>query len=165
MRSEWRDGDRIRVVETTRSENGGWTVVIDDVPIDAHIVVAEDGRFTVSSESRTSPAIVTAAGDRRFVRLGSLDFVLERTSRASSRKRGSAGGGLEAPMPGVVTKVLVGAGDDVVKGQPLLALEAMKMEHMIRAPRDGRVKAILAAQGSMIDGGAALVELEEIESP
>jgi 3-methylcrotonyl-CoA carboxylase alpha subunit len=60
----------------------------------------------------------------------------------------------------VVTKVLVAVGDAVEKGQPLVAIEAMKMEHMIRAPRDGRVKGIAAEVGRMAQAGATLVELE-----
>ena len=64
-------------------------------------------------------------------------------------------------MPGVVTRVLVQAGDRVAKGQPLLALEAMKMEHVIRAPRDGRVAKVAAAAGEMVNGGVALIELDE----
>ena len=63
-------------------------------------------------------------------------------------------------MPGVVTRVMVAAGDTVRKGQPLLAIEAMKMEHLIRAPRDGRVKEVRASAGEMVNGGVALVELE-----
>jgi 3-methylcrotonyl-CoA carboxylase alpha subunit len=95
------------------------------------------------------------------VRLGALDFVLER--EGSGRARAAAGsndGGLEAPMPGVVTKVMVVVGDEVTKGQPLVALEAMKMEHLIRAPREGRVKRVGASPGQMVQAGAALVELE-----
>jgi len=67
---------------------------------------------------------------------------------------------MEAPMPGVVTKVMVVVGDEVSKGQPLVALEAMKMEHLIRAPREGRVKKVAASPGQMVQAGAALVELD-----
>jgi 3-methylcrotonyl-CoA carboxylase alpha subunit len=101
-------------------------------------------------------------GGQRFVRLGTLEFVLER--EAAGGRRAAAGahaGGLEAPMPGVITKVMVVVGEDVSKGQPLLALEAMKMEHVIRAPRAGRVKAVSASPGQMVQSGAALVALEE----
>jgi biotin carboxyl carrier protein len=64
-------------------------------------------------------------------------------------------------MPGVITKVMVVVGDDVARGQPLLALEAMKMEHVIRAPRAGRVKSVSASPGQMVQSGATLVELDE----
>jgi 3-methylcrotonyl-CoA carboxylase alpha subunit len=89
-----------------------------------------------------------------------MDFVLDRIE--AGRKRGGAhAGGLEAPMPGVVTKVLIAQGDRVTKGQPLLAVEAMKMEHLIRAPRDGTIAALHTKQGEMVSPGVALVEMEE----
>jgi len=49
----------------------------------------------------------------------------------------------------------------VNKGQPLVALEAMKMEHLIRAPRDGKVASIAAKTGDMVAGGTALVQMAE----
>jgi 3-methylcrotonyl-CoA carboxylase alpha subunit len=66
-------------------------------------------------------------------------------------------------MPGVVTRVHVAAGETVKQGQPLVAIEAMKMEHVLRAPRDGRVRAVAARPGEMVSGGVALVELEEAD--
>jgi 3-methylcrotonyl-CoA carboxylase alpha subunit len=112
-----------------------------------------DGGVTVAE--------VTPDGARRFVRLGVLDFVLERAGSGKVRAgAGSHDGGLSAPMPGVITKVMVVVGDEVTRGQPLLALEAMKMEHLIRAPREGRVKRVGASPGQMVQAGAELVELE-----
>jgi 3-methylcrotonyl-CoA carboxylase alpha subunit len=64
-------------------------------------------------------------------------------------------------MPGVVIRVMVGPGEEVRKGQPLVSLEAMKMEHVIRAPRDGRIRTVTAAAGELVNGGTPLVELEE----
>jgi biotin carboxyl carrier protein len=62
-------------------------------------------------------------------------------------------------MNGVVTRVLVEPDDEVTRGQPLVAVEAMKMEHLVRAPRDGRVRAVHASPGAMVQGGTTLVEL------
>ncbi len=106
-------------------------------------------------------AQVTAAGARRFVRLGHLDFTVERTVASGRGGSGSGhAGGLESPMPGVVTRVMVAAGDTVKKGQPLVAIEAMKMEHLLRAPHDGRVKKLRAKAGEMVGGGVPLVEMD-----
>ncbi len=63
-------------------------------------------------------------------------------------------------MPGLVTRVMVTTGNPVKKGQPLVALEAMKMEHVIRSPRAGRVRSVTAKAGEMVNGGVPLVELE-----
>jgi biotin carboxyl carrier protein len=119
------------------------------------------GRWRIAREGAVTLAEIGAAGDRRFVRLGALDFVLtrERSGGARRRDRG-AGGGLESPMPGVVTRVMVAAGDLVTKGQPLIAVEAMKMEHVIRSPGPGRITSVLTRPGEMVNGGVALVEIE-----
>lgn len=65
-----------------------------------------------------------------------------------------------APMPGVVTRVLVAEGQTVGAGQPLCVLEAMKMETLVEAPAAGRVVRVAVAPGTQVDGGAVLVELE-----
>ena len=70
-------------------------------------------------------------------------------------------GGLTAPMNGSIVRVLVGAGQQVEAGTALVVLEAMKMEHSIRAPKSGTVKALYCREGEMVSEGAVLVELEE----
>ena len=74
---------------------------------------------------------------------------------------GGAAGVVEAPMPGLVRSVAVAAGDAVSEGDRLAVLEAMKMEHVLRAPRDGVVAEVLAEAGAQVEAGAALVRLEE----
>jgi len=69
-------------------------------------------------------------------------------------------GGLTAPMNGSIVRVLVEPGQTVEAGAPLVVLEAMKMEHSIRAPQDGVVKALYCQEGEMVTEGSALVELE-----
>jgi 3-methylcrotonyl-CoA carboxylase alpha subunit len=70
-------------------------------------------------------------------------------------------GGLIAPMNGSIVRVLVEAGQQVEAGTALVVLEAMKMEHSIRAPHAGTVKALYCSEGEMVGEGAVLVELEE----
>jgi len=84
--------------------------------------------------------------------------VAEKGARAKARHRDAS---MSAPMPGVVLKILVRAGDVVAKGAPLLILEAMKMEHQIVAPRDGRIAAIDCREGELVQPGVELVKLEE----
>ncbi|MGH3000965.1 MAG: biotin/lipoyl-containing protein, partial [Gaiellaceae bacterium] len=66
-----------------------------------------------------------------------------------------------APMPGTVIKVLVGAGDRVTARQPLVVLEAMKMETPLASPYDATVSAVHVREGDRVGGGTLLVELEE----
>ena len=67
---------------------------------------------------------------------------------------------LDAPMPGVVLKILVEVGSVVEKGTPLVILEAMKMEHTITAPRAGTIAAINCREGEMVQPGVDLVTME-----
>jgi acetyl/propionyl-CoA carboxylase alpha subunit len=68
---------------------------------------------------------------------------------------------LTAPMPGTVIRVLVGDGDEVKPRQPLVVLEAMKMETPVVSPYEAVVRAVHVSEGDRVAGGALLVELEE----
>jgi len=66
---------------------------------------------------------------------------------------------VRAPMPGTIIRILVAAGDDVKRNQPLLLLEAMKMENEIVTPADGKVLGIHTTQGSSVNAGDVLVTI------
>jgi 3-methylcrotonyl-CoA carboxylase alpha subunit len=68
-------------------------------------------------------------------------------------------------MPGKVTGLSVKAGETVKKGQPLLVLEAMKMEHALTAPFDGVVDEVAVALGAQVTEGAMLVKLTPTPDP
>ena len=72
-----------------------------------------------------------------------------------------AAGSLVAPMPGIVIRVGVQVGDEVKQGQPLLWLEAMKMEHTIASPADGIVNEITVEAGQQVEVGAVLAVVGE----
>ncbi len=101
----------------------------------------------------------------RVVRQGERAFVwcdgdvFEFCRPRPSERHGAERGDLRAPMPGRVRKIFVSEGESVTRGQLLLLLEAMKMEHGIRSPSDGAIRRILHREGDLVDAGAALVEL------
>jgi propionyl-CoA carboxylase alpha chain len=65
-------------------------------------------------------------------------------------------------MPGRVIRVAVEAGDEVGAGQVLLVLEAMKMEHAVKAPHDGRVVEVDYAPGDQVEAGVVLVVVDPL---
>ena len=71
------------------------------------------------------------------------------------------GNSVSTPMPGVLDKILVKVGDQVKAGDSVAVIIAMKMEHVLKAPRDGRVKLVGAVAGSNIAKGVKVVVLEE----
>lgn len=71
----------------------------------------------------------------------------------------SKDGRVKAPIPGLITRVMVSQGQEVAAGQPLLVLEAMKMENEILAPRSGVVQSLNASPGRAVNLGEVLVEI------
>lgn len=96
---------------------------------------------------------VAAAGDTVLIDIP--DYEAEAEAIAGGDK-------VSAPMPGKVIDLRVKAGDTVQKDQVLAVMEAMKMEHSLKAPRDGVVKAVGAEVGEQVAEGVMLVELEEV---
>jgi 3-methylcrotonyl-CoA carboxylase alpha subunit len=72
----------------------------------------------------------------------------------------AAAGRIVAPMPGTVTRILAEPGVGLARGAPVIVLEAMKMEHTLRAPADGRVKALKCAVGDFVQEGTELADFE-----
>ncbi|WP_194790606.1 acetyl/propionyl/methylcrotonyl-CoA carboxylase subunit alpha [Pseudomonas sp. UFMG81] len=91
---------------------------------------------------------------------GELHAVSVHDPIAAAEASHSHQGGLGAPMNGSIVRVLVEPGQAVEAGTALVVLEAMKMEHSIRAPHGGTVKALFCQEGDMVSEGAVLVELE-----
>jgi propionyl-CoA carboxylase alpha chain len=91
--------------------------------------------------------------------LGSV--MLTPVERFTDPSRQVAAGSLVAPMPGTVVRVGVQVGDEVEQGQPLLWLEAMKMEHTISAPADGVVSELRVEAGQQVEVGAVLAVVGE----
>lgn len=91
--------------------------------------------------------------DEQALLLRSLGF---KSASASSQGR------LQAPMPGKILAVNVKEGDEVGHGQPVIILEAMKMENELKAPVGGRVVKIAAVAGSSVEKNQLLIEIEPL---
>ena len=91
---------------------------------------------------------------------GHVEFTRETLESARSGAPAPAGN-LTAVLPGVVVSVLVAPGERVAAGQPLLVIEAMKMEHAIRAPHAGVVRTLKYRSGERVKEGTTLAELDE----
>ena len=135
-----------------------------------HVVARIDGR-EISAELENDGAGAIAIAGRRFhiasarrkdtilVAVGPRTFDFVRVEEGRRRAHGLAASEITAPMPGKVLRVLVKEGDAVTAGQPLVVLEAMKMETALAAESDAIVKRVPVAPGQMVDHGAVLIEL------
>ena len=115
-------------------------VAIDDQPMAAVSGFRDDDRVLVFYEGQA--------------------FEFDRASRGSGAGHGIADGAILAPMPGKVTAVEVSPGERVGKGQRLLTLEAMKMEHALVAPFDGMVAELTVAAGQQVQVDALLARVD-----
>jgi acetyl/propionyl-CoA carboxylase alpha subunit len=118
-------------------------------------VSTTDGEFAEVSGFRDEERVVV------FFEGQAYEFSL--TVRGTGTTHGIHDGEVEAPMPGKVTAVDVSAGDRVEKGQRLLTLEAMKMEHALTAPFDGTIGELNASKGAQVTEGQLLIRIEPIE--
>jgi 3-methylcrotonyl-CoA carboxylase alpha subunit len=164
----WKDGEREVVVIAHRLRRGGFRLELPDGTCEARVQRLADGSLSVGLDEDTFLATVV----RRTALDGGIDYTLFMDG-SSLRLRlidsldvtqyeatASADAMVRAPLPGKIIDLRVKAGDTVSKGQALLVLEAMKMEHTLAAPADGTVKSLRYAVGEQVPEGAELVEFE-----
>jgi 3-methylcrotonyl-CoA carboxylase alpha subunit len=153
----FQDGTENRKVTAT-AQAGGWRLEIGD-----WAVLVDGGRDAEGCVS------VVLDGVRRFIRAMDHEretmVLLDRESwrlveldpLATAAGDDPTAGRLTAPMPGRVTQLMVSPGNHVRRGQPLMIIEAMKMEHTVTAPADGVVEAVRFAIGDQVEEGAELI--------
>jgi 3-methylcrotonyl-CoA carboxylase alpha subunit len=118
-----------------------------------------DGRLVADLGGARFHATVVRSGRVLTVFAGGVSHRLELKEFETVADE-EAGGSLTAPMPGNVVQVLVKAGQRVGKGQPLMIIEAMKMEHTIAAPAAGAVARVLFERGDQVKEGDMLFQFE-----
>jgi len=154
-------------VDAARVDANTLSLLIDDRSRDL-IPLKPDSTspFGGSGSSRTSSHEITFGADLASggfsVRVGDTPVAVSFNARRQRRPRdagsdtGSGPQRLVAPMPGKIVRVLVKIGDPVVARQPLVVIEAMKMENELRAASGGRVAEIHVQEGQSVDAGALL---------
>jgi len=152
-----------RVVRCAIAHDGArYRIRVDGTDYNLDLTPLSPGLIAVTAAGRRSLARVAGLEPRWFVHIGGATMECQIISRDTEQPRGGGRSdeGLSAPMPGVVTQVLVGEGDAVSPGQPLVIVEAMKMEHVVRAHRAGRVRALRVRKADQVDAGTVVLDLD-----
>jgi 3-methylcrotonyl-CoA carboxylase alpha subunit len=158
---QFRNGDEMLIMLAIAFPDG-WDLQIAQRSCRASARFAPDGGASVTLDGARSRAIVLGHGDTLAVFIRGESWRLERIDPLAPPADADAHAGrLSAPMPGRVVQLLVTAGESVKRGQPLIVIEAMKMEHTIAAPRDGAVEAVRYAVGDLVEEGTELIVLAE----
>jgi biotin carboxyl carrier protein len=143
--------DRQHVVDAALVDSSTLSLLVDQrSSVNVSIAESRDSEVTAYVNGTAVPArIVGVRGTRSGV-------------RPVTDKQMGVGGPQKvlSPMPGKVVRLLTKVGDCVKARQPLVVVEAMKMENELRSPKDGQVKDISAVEGMSVDAGAVLVVIE-----
>ena len=163
----WLDGEAHRLATLVQDQQGA-AFVIDGIHAQAEWKVLDASQpgvldLQLSWNGRHQTSKVVRDGERMHLfSLGRhVTLTLHDPLSHADEQDVEHAGGLTAPMPGKIIAVQVKAGDKVKRGEPLLVMEAMKMEHTISAPSDGTVKDVFFSVGEQVADAAVLISLED----
>ncbi|MDP9405584.1 MAG: biotin/lipoyl-binding protein, partial [Actinomycetota bacterium] len=129
-------------------------------------IISRDGtRVTVEIDGHRFAATLSASGDERHVLLPDGQVSLVEQPRFPRTVAAAVPGASTAPMPGSVVAVHVTPGQTVAAGDPLVTVEAMKLQHPVTAGHPGTVASVRVALGDQVDAGAVLVVVDPAPQP
>jgi len=157
-------GRRLVPLEIVPGEGRECRVAVDGRDLAVELLDAAPGRLELRIEGRRRHVWLAEAGAAIHVCVDGRVFTLVRHTgdEVDDLSSDSAGPHVTAPLPGRVVKVLVEPGRPVAAGEPLLILEAMKMETEITAPVAGTIQAVHVAAGGTVALGDPLVDVEPV---
>lgn len=161
----WRGAAMVALAESDQED--GYPIGFRlNAPDRRRVVLGRGGQQRTVSPDDGEIAVVSGFTDSENVVVfyEGQAYGFELTSRGTGHSHGIHDGEIEAPMPGKVTAVDVKKGEKVAKGQRLLTLEAMKMEHSLTAPFDGTVAELSAKPGAQVAEGTLLAKVEPEEA-
>ncbi len=140
-------------------------LTLDGTTREYEIVQQEGGVCVLRNGTTQLRFAFSAAKSGVSVWVDGAQFVAALVERSAGKPKAAARDVLEAPMTGRVVVVAAEVGAQVARGDLLLVLEAMKMEHRLAAPCDGEVLHVAVQVGAIVDVGAVLVRLAMREEP
>jgi biotin carboxyl carrier protein len=156
------DGRRVEALATRLG--GRWLLLVAPAASDAE-ARAEGSGASAARAFRSYDIAIADQGDGQFtvfVDGRAVDVSAPQLRKGVGRREGSSPAEtgptrIVAPMPGRIIKVLVKPGDEVEERQPLVVVEAMKMENELRSPRRGRVTEVTVVEGALVEAKTVLV--------
>ncbi|HEY3485338.1 MAG TPA: DUF2118 domain-containing protein [Ilumatobacteraceae bacterium] len=156
------DPDAARVSVGYRFDRSAVTAEIDGDRVDVAVWVAEPGVVELTVDGVRRRVVVHRAGPVVYVDDGATSTTLREVARFEVPGVAVASGSLLAPMPGTVVRVNAAVGDRVKAGDPLVVIEAMKMEHRVNSPADGTVVSMVAV-GVQVENNSVLAVVDSDE--
>lgn len=144
------ENDIVSQLDAVSVEKDKFHILKDSTPYQAEIIASDfiNKTYTVKVNNSTYTVAIANALDMLIKEMG---FEVGASKQVNA---------IKAPMPGLILEISVAVGQEVKENDPLLILEAMKMENSILSPRDGVIKAITMIKGAAVEKGALLIEFE-----
>ncbi|MEJ1223316.1 acetyl-CoA carboxylase biotin carboxyl carrier protein subunit [Sediminicola sp. 1XM1-17] len=143
----WSELDQL---DTLSMGPGQYHVLQDNRPFKAEVIKSDLNQKEYTVKINNKPYEISITDDLDLL-IKEMGFALGSSKQIDS---------IKAPMPGLILDIHVNPGQSVKEGEPLLILEAMKMENIITSPREGVIKSVPINKGTAIDKGQLLIEFE-----
>lgn len=148
---------------TVERRDNRFFIMYDNNEYTVEATEVKSGQLTVQLGDRVIKAVVSGTDDDRFVFIEGNIFKVKRIELTGRKKAEKKEGDLNSPISGTVVSVKAKTGKTVKKDDVILIIEAMKMEYLIRAPYDGKVKKIHFKEKDQIEIGQLTAEIEKEE--
>ena len=150
---------------SVKEDKNIFKVEIDGEEIPTEVLVFNAGFLKFSIGNRVHKSVVSKDKEVVNVFMDGMVYRLKehKAGAPEPTSKNEEEGTLNSPISGKVVKILVKAGDVIIKGQELLIIEAMKMEHKVKSPYAGKVKAVNFKVEDKVDIGQLLVDVEKAE--
>lgn len=152
-------------VELARS-GSSWRCNLNGREFPVDVIFSQTGVLSLLVDGKSYEVKQEAAGAESNIVVGHERFraaVRDPRSLRSRRRAKDSGQGVKrilAPMPGKVVRILAPPGTEVEAGQPVLVIEAMKMQNELKSPKKGKVKRLAVGEGAAVEAGQVLAEVD-----
>ncbi len=152
--------ERPETVYLSRQDRHCWRARIGAAECRLRLTRSGENRFRLEAQGHDRQGSWHRDGEKAVIRIGEDEHVFRLHDPTPANRSAAGGNQVTAPMPGLVKRLQASVGQQVRAGDPLLVMEAMKMELTLSAPRDGTVAAVNCSEGAQVAEGTLLVALE-----
>jgi 3-methylcrotonyl-CoA carboxylase alpha subunit len=131
--------------------------------VDGRTCAVKDGDGVIEVNGVRHEYVAVQDGTTVFLRMAGRTWVVDLVNPRDAATEGAGADSVSAPMPGLLVSIQKQAGDRVLRGDPVLTIESMKLQLTLEAPRDGVIEKLVCAEGETFDKGATLFEMVQEE--